>query len=1045
MTHARRPRGRRWRTLAATLITSALTAGLLGTIGTGTALAADEDYAQYVNPLIGTDNSPFILPEDAPTGGAGGSAFPGATVPFGRVQWSPDTHQEGSSYKYAATEIDGFSINHTSGAGCKSLQTVPFFATVGSGQAGGKIGFSHNDETASPGYYKVKLANQAWVELTATQRTGFARFTFPTTEYANVIVDANKNSFARSVSVGSDNKTITGWVESSKFCGKDHPYKIYFTTVFERPFVVTSNLDGTLRLTFDARTDKVVQAKVGTSMVSAANAAANITSENNAWNFGAVREAARAAWNTRLNSIKISGGTTDQLRIFYTALYLSMLHPNVATDSNGQYRGLDGQVKTATGYTQYVNFSGWDVYRTQAQLLAMIAPTVASDWARSLLTHAQECGGAMPKWTLYNSESNVMVGTPAIPAISSIAAFGANTFVSQDPNALAKMIYSASTAVQKCGNYTVADGLAGYMSRGWVSTQDTVADFGGPGSAAWTQEYAIADFALAQFAKERGDTATYTKYLERSKNWRNVFERTGKHIRPRMTSGEFVWGQDNTPIVEGTAAQYTWMNPHDVSTVVDLVGGKSAAVTKLDTLFTRLNAGEGDPYFYIGNQPGYWAPWAYLWAGNPSRTQNIVERIRTESFTSGPGGYPGNLDLGATSSWLVLASLGIFPAIPGTDLLTLNGPTFPSTTLTLANNKTLTITASNVSSTNRYIQGLTVNGVASSKAWTRFSSIKDGATLAFTMGGTASSWGSAAADAPPSFFTTPPQTGEDFARTATPSSDVSSCASDEGPAQAIDESASTKWCAFSNNLQGSLTLDLGQPREIKRWVVDHAGAGGENTAWNTKDFKLQSRTSTTDSWTDRDPVTGNTANTTDRTITATTARYWRIQITNPTSTSANTAIRLYGVKLYGGTTTAPTDLALNKAATSNNSCNGTLENATMGVDGKADTKWCGFVSNGEAWLQVNLGTAASVKRWVVKHAESGGEVASRNTKAYALQYSSGPNGTWTEFDGVTGNIAASTDRTVNTAVTAQYWRLKVTVPTQTTDGAARIYALELYS
>jgi len=1045
MNTTRPARGRRWRSFAAAFTACVLTATLAAAIEAAPAVAADDDPAQYVNPFIGTDESNAT---SAPPGGKGGSAFPGATAPFGRVQWSPDTHYEGASYKYSATEIDGFSLTHTSGAGCQSTMNVPIFATVGSGQASGKIGFSHNDEAASPGYYRVKLANNAQVELTATQRTGFGRFTFPTTQYANIVVNANKNSSSRSVQIGAGNRSLSGWVESTQFCNKTYSYKLYFSAVFERPFTVKSNSDGNVILEFDARTDKVVQMKVATSMVSEGNAAANVTAENNAWNFEDVRNGTRAAWNTRLNSIKVSGGTLDQLKTFYTALYLSMLHPNVATDSNGQYRGFDGNVKTASGYTHYVNFSGWDVYRTQVQLLAMIAPTVASDWARSLLAHADECGGSMPKWTLYNAETNVMVGTPAIPAISSIAAFGANTFANQ--GVLDKMVYSASTAVQTCQRYSVATGLAGYMSRGWVAHDDQVSDFGGQGSAAWTQEYAIADFALAQFAKERGDTVTHDKYLERSKNWRNVFERTAKHIRPRYSSGEFVWGDRASYIVEGNATQYTWMNPHDVATVVDYLGGKSAAVSRLDDLFTKLNAGEKEPYFYIGNQPSFWTPWAYLWAGAPHRTQDVVERIRTENFTSAPGGYPGNLDLGATSSWYVLAALGIFPAIPGTDLLTLNGPMFPSTTLTVANNKTVTITAPNVSSTNRYIQGLTVNGVASNKAWTRFSSIKDGATLAFTMGSTANTnWGAAAADAPPDFFAIPATGGTDYARDTTPTSNRSTCSNGEEPAKAVDGISTTKWCAYGVGSDNYLTFDLGQNRTIARWAVAHAGSNNEPTSDNTKAFTLQSSDSLTGTWTNRDPVTANTANTTDRPLSGTnaaTARYWRIHVVSPTQ-DTDSAIRIYNVSLYGAGTTSSGDLALNKAAVSNNTCNSETENASRGVDGSASTKWCGYVSNGEAWLRVDLGTAQSVKRWVVKHAQAGNEQAAYNTRDFELQYASSENGTWTRFDGVTDNTAASTDRTA-TAVSARYWRLRVTKPvqpSQPTDTAARIYALELYS
>ena len=1045
MIDARPSAGRRWRRLARAVTACAFAATLATAVQAAPALAADEDLAQYVDPFIGTDDSNAT---SAPPGGKMGNAFPGATAPFGRVQWSPDNNElDGASYKYTSPEgvgpIDGFSVTHTSGAGCMSLRDLATYATVGAGQAASKLSFLHSDEVASPGYYKVKLSNQVVVELTATQRTGFGKFTFPSTQYANIVVDAKKRSSSRWVSVDAANRKISGWVESGYFCGRDHSYRLYFTVVYDRPFTVTSNDDGKVMLTFDARTNLVVQSKVGTSLVSEANAAANLTSENNGWDFSAVQAGTRAAWNARLNSVKISGASPDQREIFYTALYQSMLHPNVATDSNGQYRGLDGAVHTATGYTQYVNFSGWDVYRSQVQLLAIIAPTVASDWARSLLTHAAQCGGAMPKWTLYNSESSVMIGTPAIPAIASIAAFGANGFDTQE--ALDRMVYAADTANATCKKANVAEGLAGYLSRGYASTDDPIFNFGGNGSASYTQEYAIADFALAQFAKDqRGDTATYDKYLARSKNWRNVFDPASKFIQPRRSDGTFTSSSNLTGMVEGNSAQYTWMVPHDINTVVDFIGGPATAVSRLDSLFTKLNSGTQEPYFYIGNEPSFTTPWAYLWAGAPWRTQDVVERIRSESFTSAPGGYPGNIDLGATSAWYVLAALGMYPAVPGTDLLTFNGPSFPSATVALANGKTLTINAPGASSTNRYVQGLQVNGSASTKAWTRFSALKDGATLTFTMGGSPSTWGSAAADGPPLFVPTPPKAADDLARNVPVTSASQTCAAGEEPAKAVDGSATTKWCAFTTGRQGWLMLDLGQARTVARWVVAHAGAGGESSSFNTRDFRLQSATTPDGPWVDSDTVAGNTASTTDRTIVPVTARWWRVLITDPTQVSTNSAIRVYGVNLYAGTGTPTSgDLAQGKPAASNNSC-AANEDAAKAVDGSATTKWCGFVSNGEAWLRVDLGAATSVRRWVVRHAQSGGEQAGYNTRDFALEYSSSASGPWTRFDGVTGNTASSTDRTAS-AVSARYWRLRITSPTQTTDGAARIYALELYN
>ena len=1046
MTHAPAllPRRHRWRPLTGAVTACVLAAAMATTVGAAPALAVDEDLTQYVDPFIGTAASNAVNPI---AGGAGGNAFPGATAPFGRVQWSPDTRFSGDSYRYSDTSIKGFSLTHLSGAGCPNSQDVPVSATVGSGQTETSIAFSHADEVAAPGYYKVGLANEVQVELTATARTGFGRFTFPSNQFANIVVDGSRQASTvsdRSITVDAANRTVSGWVQNGNFCNEQNVYKLYFSFQYDRPFTLTSNSGGKVIITFDARTDRVVQAKVGTSLVSVANAAANITSESSGWDFSTVRNATKAAWNTRLNKIKVTGGTADQKEIFYSSLYKSLLHPNVGTDSNGQYRGYDGAVHTASGYTHYVNFSGWDVYRSQVQLLAMIEPTVASDWAQSLVDQGTQCGGALPKWGHFNSESNVMVGAPAIPSIASIAAFGATSF--DTARALQNMVHTATTADAQCQNENVTRGFGAYLARGYQSINDPSSWWRAPGGqTSVTQEYAIADFALAQFAKDqRNDTTTYGTYLERSKNWRNVFDDHSRYVQSRRADGSYASYADNTfdGFVEGNAAQYTWMVPHDLNNVIHAIGGKPAATARLDDFFTQLNSGEEDPYFYIGNEPNFSTPWTYLWTGTPWRTQDVVHRIRSESFTSAPGGSPGNDDLGATPAWYVFAALGIYPAVPGTDLLTFNGPMFPSATVALANSKILTITAPGASATNRYVQGLSINGTPSTKAWTRFASIKDGATLAFTMGASTNAWGSASADTPPLFLPTSTKPVGDLARGVTAGAS-SACTAGEDAAKAVDGSATTKWCATTTGRQAWLQLDLGQARTVDRWIADHAGSNGENTAWNTKDFRLQSAASATGPWVDRDTVTGNTANRTDRRVTPVAARYWRILVTDPTSVTGDSAARLYAVNLYTSTGNIG-DLAEGKAAAAGSSCNTTTETPAKAVDASAATKWCSLVSNGEAWLRVDLGRAMSVKRWVVRHAAYGGENASWNTKDFVLESATSADGPWTQRDGVTGNTAASTDRTT-TATTARYWRLKVTAPTQTTDRAARIYALELYS
>ncbi|GAB2978973.1 lectin [Saccharothrix stipae] len=752
---------------------------------TGTAHAIT-DPAQHVNPFVGTKPGG----PDFGHGGGAGNTFPGAVAPFGMLQWSPDTvtHQHGG-YHHDDNRIRGFSLTHLSGPGCSDFGTVPFMPSLGTTPASHST-FTHAAEQASPGYYSVRFDNGIRTELTANQRSGVARFTYPAGQRASLTVDAGRafNAASGSITIGTD--SLSGFTDSGGFCGTGNRYRLHFHVTFDQPFASTATIaDGrvtpggravegssrggvapapktaqTQQLPTPSATTEDVQpfaasafvsfnattvtARVGISFVSLDNARANLAAETGTRSFDEVRTAARAAWNGWLGRIDVTGGTATQLRTLYTALYHSLLHPNVFSDVNGQYAGFDRQTHTTTR-TQYANFSGWDVYRSQIALIALLGPREAADIAQSAVNQAAQ-GGYFDRWTVANGGTGVMNGDPMAIIVATAHAFGGTDFDTAD--ALRRMVSGVNDIRQRPGWLQYND--YGYVPTGLGDVW---------GSAATTLEYTSADFAISQFAARLDDAATAENFLRRAQNWRNLFHSGGKYLQPRNTN--LTWPgfsptQENE-YVEGNAAQYTWMVPYNHRGLFDAMGGNTAVTARLDTFFTELNAGPKKPYAYLGNEPTLNTPWAYAYAGAPHKTQDVVRRALTSLFPPTPEGLVGNDDLGEMSSWAVWAALGLYPQAPGRAELVLASPQFPTTTVRRGNGATITITAPNASDTVKYVQSLRVNGATSGRPWLPASFTAQGGTLDFTLGATPSTWGTAAADAPPSFDVgpTPARTG----------------------------------------------------------------------------------------------------------------------------------------------------------------------------------------------------------------------------------------------------------------------------------------------
>jgi predicted alpha-1,2-mannosidase len=519
----------------------------------------------------------------------------------------------------------------------------------------------------------------------------------------------------------------------------------------------TTTGPGGVYLTFDATSQQTVTAKVGISFTSDANAAGNLAAEIPNWNLDKVHTATHTAWNSLLKKIAITGGSTAQQQQFYTALYHVLLHPNVFSDVNGQYLGMDGKVhQVASGHQQYANYSGWDIYRSQVQLAAMIAPKQTSDSIRSMLNDYDQ-SGMLPKWALANGESYVMVGDPADPIIADAYAFGARDFDTR--HALAAMVAEATKASNIRPGQDQLDKL-GYLP---YDGKYGCCNFYGPVS---TQlEYDSADYAIATFAKTLGDAGTYTTFATRAQNWQNVFNAGTGYMQAKLANGQFVPGfapGTGTGFVEGTSAQYTPMVPFNLAGLITARGGNAAYNSYLDSLFTSIDS-PGATNADLSNEPSVEIPWEYDYTGAPYRTQQVVRQAQQKLYFDAPVGQFGNDDLGAMSSWYVWSELGMYPETPGTDTLVLGSPVFTKAVVTLAGGKTLTVSAPKASAQAYYVNGLTVRGKAWNKPWLRFGDLAGGGTLSYDLSTIANQrWGADPSAVPPS-----DPTGERSAFTST--------------------------------------------------------------------------------------------------------------------------------------------------------------------------------------------------------------------------------------------------------------------------------------
>ncbi len=738
---------KRWLVVATAGI---LTAGGLTGLAAGQASAV-ADPAALVNPLLGTSGA--------------GNTFPGAVSPFGMVQWSPDTPSRpaGGNYSFADSTITGFSLNHLSGPGCNATADVPILPTVGDINGAATASFSHANESASAGAYAVTLANGVKTELTTTPRTGMARFTFPATGRANLLFKLQSpatRTDAQSFTKVSDTE-VSGWIRSGHFCADSPTYTLHFSMVFDRPMTGSGTFTGGNYVTFDASSNHSVQAKVGVSYVSDSNAALNRTTESPNFDFDGTRTAAHNAWNAMLGKISIGGGTHDQQTVFYTALYHSLLHPNIYSDVNGQYSGFDNQVHAVSGSqkVQYATFSGWDIYRTQAQLEALVAPQQASDSAQSLVNdYAQR--GYLPKWALNQADTDVMNGDPAPIIIADYHAFGATGF---DTAAAKNAMVTQATNTNK-----IRKGQHYISELGYLPANGSY-EPGFYGSVATTLEYATSDFAISAFAGRLGDTATQQQFVNRAQTWRNVFNPAVGFMAPRLADGTWKPNFDpasSTDMVEGTSWQYTGMVPFNVRGLADAMGGNTKMIAYLDHVMSSFHGSSNNSSTAdMGNEPSFELPWEYNYVGQPWRAQQLIRQVQDQLWPNDPARWGvGNDDLGTMSAWYVFSAMGIYPMTPGTADLALGSPLFTSVNISLGNGKTISINAPQAADNAPYVQAATLNGSTWNNAFLPPSFATTGGTLDLTLGTSANTgWANTAASAPPSYNGTdtapPPASG----------------------------------------------------------------------------------------------------------------------------------------------------------------------------------------------------------------------------------------------------------------------------------------------
>ena len=708
--------------------------------------AETECYAtEYVNPFIGTDFT--------------GNTYPGAQAPFGMVQLSPDNGLPGwdriSGYFYPDSTIAGFSHTHLSGTGAGDLYDISFMpVTLPYKEADAPLGihslFSHDEETASAGYYQVRLKDyDINVELTATERCGIQRYTFPEADAA-IFLNLRKAmnwDFTNDTRIEVvDSVTIQGYRFSDGWARDQH---IYFRTRFSKPFASVQldtaavikdgkRIGSSAIARFDFHTSAGEQILVTTAIsgVSMEGAARNLAAEAPADDFDKCLAATRKNWNEQLSKVEIKSNDIDEKVKFYTALYHSMLAPTIYSDVDGAYYGPDKQVHQADGWTNYSTFSLWDTYRAAHPLYTYIEPQRVNDMVKSFLAFSEQ-NGRLPVWNFYGSETDMLIGYHAVPVIVDAYLKGIGDF---DP----KKALAACVATANIDEYR---GIGLYKKYGYVPYDVTDHYNSENWSLSKTLEYAYDDYCIARMAEKLGEKQIADEFYKRSLNYKNVYNSQTTFMQPRNNKGSFIENfspDDYTPhICESNGWQYFWSVQQDVDGLISLVGGKERFTQKLDSMFTyNPSADEDLPIFSTGmigqyahgNEPSHHVIYLFNAIGQPWKTQKYAAEVMHELYKNTPAGLCGNEDCGQMSAWYVFSAMGFYPVDPISGKYEIGTPMYPEMKMHLANGKTFTILAPAVSKENIYIQSVKLDGKPYDKSYITHEQIMNGSIFEFEMG-----------------------------------------------------------------------------------------------------------------------------------------------------------------------------------------------------------------------------------------------------------------------------------------------------------------------
>lgn len=703
--------------------------------------AQTKDYTKYVNPFIGT--------------GGHGHTFPGATVPFGAVQLSPDSridNWDGSSgYHYSDSIIYGFSHTHLNGTGIPDYCDVLFAPYVSEKDFleaspndtlnGYASKFSHDAEKAEAGYYSVRLQDEnITAEMTATKRVGFHRYTFPqATENAKLTLDLKwRDKVLDSEVKIIDNKTIAGFRKSQSWA-KDQI--VYFYAEFSKPFTSAKiaaddeftgeksaagkNLKSVLQ--FKTKAGEQILVKVGISAVDAEGAKKNLKAEVADWNFDKVRADAKNEWNKELSRIEVTDDNQANLTNFYTALYHTKVQPNVFQDVDGRYRGIDRKIYSAPKDSNYTIFSLWDTFRAAHPLYTITDEKRTVDFINTFIRQYEQ-GGRLPVWELAGNETDCMIGYHSVSVIADAMAKGIKGFD-----------YEKAFTAAKHSAQLDHFGLEAYKKRGYISTEDEHE------AVSKMLEYAYDDWCIAQMAKILGRQSDYQQFTARARSFENIFDPETGFMRPKQNGGfvkAFEPQEVSHSFTEGNSWVYSFFVPQDVSRLIELQGGREKFIAKLDELFnTQVKlSGREQPditgligQYAHGNEPSHHITYLYNYAGEPWKTQKIVRRIMDEFYHPAPDGLIGNEDCGQMSAWYILSTSGFYPVTPGSGNYDFGTPLFKEVKYHLENGKTFTVKAPNVSKTNFYVKSVKLNGKAHDKSFIAHSDIKNGGVLEFEM------------------------------------------------------------------------------------------------------------------------------------------------------------------------------------------------------------------------------------------------------------------------------------------------------------------------